>query len=51
MSGRAIRKLPFLAHAYFVQQAVCTLDVFLTALDRAVSQEQASVHALSLRPK
>ncbi|KAI8604789.1 pachytene checkpoint protein 2 [Dissophora ornata] len=42
MSGRTIRKLPFLAHAGYIQSAATTMDVFLTALQRTVQDEQAS---------
>ncbi|KAG0286196.1 Pachytene checkpoint protein 2 [Linnemannia gamsii] len=40
MSGRAIRKLPFLAHANHLQVSVCTMDAFLIALLRTVQDEQ-----------
>jgi len=40
-SGRTIRKLPFLAHALFVQAPVTTLPRFLEAL-RAAVQTQIS---------
>ncbi|OAQ24886.1 AAA-domain-containing protein [Linnemannia elongata AG-77] len=40
MSGRAIRKLPFLAHANHLQVSVSTMDAFLTALFLMVQQEQ-----------
>lgn len=39
LSGRALRKLPFLAHAYFVQSPQCTLDAFVNALDQTVTKE------------
>ncbi|CAM9782428.1 unnamed protein product [Chrysoparadoxa australica] len=41
LSGRALRKLPFQAHAFFVQQPCCTLLEFLAALDQAVMKEQS----------
>eukprot|EP00697_Spironema_sp_BW2_P012215 gnl/Spiro4/28333_TR14017_c0_g1_i1.p1 gnl/Spiro4/28333_TR14017_c0_g1~~gnl/Spiro4/28333_TR14017_c0_g1_i1.p1 ORF type:complete len:375 (+),score=44.66 gnl/Spiro4/28333_TR14017_c0_g1_i1:196-1320(+) len=39
MSGRVLRKLPFLAHAWFVQAETTTLAVFLDALDRTIDME------------
>eukprot|EP01116_Phalansterium_solitarium_P015043 TRINITY_DN33060_c0_g1_i1.p2 TRINITY_DN33060_c0_g1~~TRINITY_DN33060_c0_g1_i1.p2 ORF type:complete len:200 (-),score=72.27 TRINITY_DN33060_c0_g1_i1:17-616(-) len=38
LSGRALRKLPFLAHAFFLQ-ATCTLEVFIQALNLTVERE------------
>ena len=49
MSGRAIRKMPFLAHAYFVQAPACTLEQFLDAMERATERERQSVQALGLK--
>jgi len=48
MSGRAIRKMPFLAHAYFVQTPACTLEQFLDAMERATERERQCVQALGL---
>ncbi|KAF9109417.1 Pachytene checkpoint protein 2 [Mortierella sp. AM989] len=42
MSGRAIRKLPFLAHAGYIQSPTTAMDIFLAALQRAVEAEQQS---------
>ncbi|KAG0380909.1 Pachytene checkpoint protein 2 [Mortierella sp. AD032] len=42
MSGRAIRKLPFLAHANYLQVSVSTMSAFLEALQRTVHDEQLS---------
>ncbi|KAK3845222.1 MAG: P-loop containing nucleoside triphosphate hydrolase protein, partial [Linnemannia gamsii] len=42
MSGRAIRKLPFLAHANYLQVSVSTMGAFLEALQRTVHDEQLS---------
>ncbi|KAJ8041863.1 Pachytene checkpoint protein 2-like [Holothuria leucospilota] len=39
LSGRTLRKLPFLAHALFIQKPTVTLEVFLEALERAVQQQ------------
>ncbi|XP_077383450.1 pachytene checkpoint protein 2 homolog isoform X2 [Festucalex cinctus] len=41
MSGRALRKLPFLAHALFVEKTPrVTLERFLKALDQAVDKQK-----------
>ncbi|GLH05260.1 Transitional endoplasmic reticulum ATPase TER94 [Gryllus bimaculatus] len=37
-SGRTLRKLPFLAHAYFVQKPSVSLTEFLNALEKAVGK-------------
>ncbi|CAM9107631.1 unnamed protein product [Discosporangium mesarthrocarpum] len=42
LSGRALRKLPFQAHAFFVQRQVCNLQRFLWALDQAAHRELGS---------
>ncbi|CAM9730239.1 unnamed protein product [Pylaiella littoralis] len=39
LSGRALRKLPFQAHAFYVQRQSCTLTEFLSAMTRAVHKE------------
>jgi hypothetical protein len=39
LSGRALRKLPFLAHALFVQKQTVTCTDYLHALDQAVQRE------------
>ncbi|XP_053699940.1 pachytene checkpoint protein 2 homolog isoform X2 [Synchiropus splendidus] len=39
LSGRALRKTPFLAHALFVQTPTVTLEMFLEALDLAVKKQ------------
>ncbi|XP_048882071.1 pachytene checkpoint protein 2 homolog isoform X1 [Brienomyrus brachyistius] len=39
LSGRALRKIPFLAHALFVKTPKVTLQRFLQAMDEAVSQQ------------
>jgi len=38
LSGRALRKLPFLAHASFVQ-TTCSLEKFIEALNLALERE------------
>ncbi|KAG0069071.1 Pachytene checkpoint protein 2, partial [Podila epicladia] len=40
LSGRSIRRLPFLAHAGFVQAPVAHMTTYLYGLHRAVQQEQ-----------
>ncbi|KAI3360466.1 hypothetical protein L3Q82_002362 [Scortum barcoo] len=40
LSGRALRKLPFLAHALFVKTPTVTLERFLGAMDRAVDKQK-----------
>ncbi|XP_063054936.1 pachytene checkpoint protein 2 homolog isoform X2 [Engraulis encrasicolus] len=39
LSGRALRKLPFLAHALFVKAPTISLEGFLVALDKAVDKQ------------
>ncbi|XP_030638571.1 pachytene checkpoint protein 2 homolog [Chanos chanos] len=39
LSGRVLRKLPFLAHALFVKTPTVTLEKFLNAMDRAVDKQ------------
>jgi len=40
MSGRALRKLPFLAHAYYLQKSKSTLEEFLGALTKTIEKEK-----------
>uniref|UniRef100_A0A3B3VWN1 Pachytene checkpoint protein 2 homolog n=1 Tax=Poecilia latipinna TaxID=48699 RepID=A0A3B3VWN1_9TELE len=40
LSGRALRKLPFLAHALFVQTPSVSLESFLKAMCRAVDKQR-----------
>ncbi|XP_023131241.1 pachytene checkpoint protein 2 homolog isoform X2 [Amphiprion ocellaris] len=40
LSGRALRKLPFLAHALFVKTPTVTLERFLDAMSRAVDKQR-----------
>uniref|UniRef100_A0A8C4F4U9 Pachytene checkpoint protein 2 homolog n=1 Tax=Dicentrarchus labrax TaxID=13489 RepID=A0A8C4F4U9_DICLA len=40
LSGRALRKLPFLAHALFVKTPAVTIARFLEALDQAVDKQK-----------
>ncbi|KAF9203061.1 Pachytene checkpoint protein 2 [Haplosporangium sp. Z 27] len=46
MSGRAIRKLPFLAHAGYIQSPATTMDTFLVALHMTIVNEQQSCSQL-----
>ncbi|XP_072268144.1 pachytene checkpoint protein 2 homolog isoform X1 [Pyxicephalus adspersus] len=39
LSGRVLRKLPFLAHAFFIQSPTVTLEKFLQALSLAVERQ------------
>jgi hypothetical protein len=39
LSGRALRKLPFQAHAFHIQKTVCSLEEFLHALLKMVHTE------------
>ncbi|XP_062322805.1 pachytene checkpoint protein 2 homolog isoform X1 [Osmerus eperlanus] len=39
LSGRVLRKLPFLAHALFVKTPIVTLESFLEAMDQAVDKQ------------
>ncbi|XP_039592184.1 pachytene checkpoint protein 2 homolog [Polypterus senegalus] len=39
LSGRVLRKLPFLAHALYIQSPTVTLEVFLDALSLAVDKQ------------
>uniref|UniRef100_A0A3Q1HLL5 Pachytene checkpoint protein 2 homolog n=1 Tax=Acanthochromis polyacanthus TaxID=80966 RepID=A0A3Q1HLL5_9TELE len=40
LSGRALRKLPFLAHALFVKTPTVSLERFLDAMSRAVDKQK-----------
>lgn len=39
LSGRTLRKLPFLAHALFIQRSTVNLDTYLDALSKAIDKE------------
>ncbi|XP_036395720.1 pachytene checkpoint protein 2 homolog [Megalops cyprinoides] len=39
LSGRALRKLPFLAHALFVKTPTVTLERFMEAMDKTVDKQ------------
>ncbi|XP_071444081.1 pachytene checkpoint protein 2 homolog isoform X1 [Hetaerina americana] len=40
MSGRTLRKIPFLAHAHFIQSSVVPLEDFMKALEKAVFKQK-----------
>ena len=42
LSGRTLRKLPFIAHAMFVSSIMTPLESYLVALNNAVAKEKAS---------
>ncbi|CAH1154635.1 unnamed protein product [Phaedon cochleariae] len=41
LSGRSLRKIPFLAHALFLKQSLVSLSEFLSAMEKAVEKEHA----------
>lgn len=43
LNGRTLRKLPYLAHALFIQKPSATLEEFLTALDKIVIQNKTEM--------
>merc|ERR1712048_930583 len=47
LSGRTLRKIPFLAHALFVRTSNVSLKSFLTALDMAVEKQLKDRERLS----
>ena len=47
LSGRTLRKLPFLAHATYVQDAYCSPQMFAAALQNSVTDELAARAALA----
>ena len=48
LSGRTLRKLPFIAHAMFVPDLTASMDKFLGCLLRAVERESASRLAMEM---
>ncbi|XP_077455436.1 pachytene checkpoint protein 2 homolog isoform X1 [Stigmatopora argus] len=46
LSGRVLRKLPFLAHALFVKAQKVTLERFLKAMDQAVDKQKEEISNL-----
>lgn len=51
LSGRSLRKLPLLAHAWFVQADSVDLDTFLDALDDAVIKHMADTIIVEKKPR
>lgn len=47
LSGRSLRKLPLLAHAWFIQSSSVDLPTFLAALDDAVDKVLADNIAIT----
>lgn len=47
LSGRSLRKLPLLAHAWFVQNDSVALIEFLKALDNAVDKHMIDTKAIN----
>ncbi|XP_074646252.1 pachytene checkpoint protein 2 homolog [Tubulanus polymorphus] len=47
LSGRTLRKLPFIAHAVFVQTPTVTMEVYLEALEKAVLKQFQEIKELS----
>jgi hypothetical protein len=41
LSGRTLRKVPFLAHAYYIQVPQVSLEDFLKAMNKAVIKQLA----------
>ncbi|KAK3515793.1 hypothetical protein QTP70_032939 [Hemibagrus guttatus] len=39
LSGRTLRKIPFLAHALYAKTSVMTVECFLSAMDKAVAHQ------------
>jgi len=39
LSGRTLRKIPFLAHAYYVQVPQVSLEEFIKAMHKAVTKQ------------
>jgi hypothetical protein len=47
LSGRTLRKIPFLAHAYYVQVPQVSLADFIKAMHKAVTKQLAERKDLS----
>lgn len=50
LSGRALRKLPFQAHAFYVQSRDTTPEAFMQALRSALASERESRQQLQAQP-
>lgn len=40
LSGRTLRKIPFIAHALFLHRTPVSLEEFLEAMDKAIDREK-----------
>lgn len=40
LSGRSLRKIPFIAHALFLNTELVTLKQFLLAMEKAIEKEK-----------
>lgn len=49
LSGRTLRKIPFLAHALFLTSQNVTLEMFLEAMDLAVDKEHKDRKLFSIK--
>lgn len=49
LSGRTLRKIPFLAHALFLSTQNVTLEMFLEAMDLAVDKEHKDRKLFSIK--
>lgn len=41
LSGRSLRKIPFIAHALFLNQSLVNLKEFLEAMEKAIFKEKS----------
>lgn len=46
LSGRTLRKIPFLAHALFIKSRTASLDSFLIAMESAVAVQKKEIKQL-----
>lgn len=51
MSGRSLRKLPFLAHAYYLQKPRVSLEEYLGALIKTIAAERDAKRQLTSKEK
>lgn len=49
LSGRSLRKIPFIAHALFLKQSFVTLKEFLEAIEKAVENEKVQRSYFSVK--
>jgi len=43
LSGRSLRKLPFLAHALYIQKSRCNLEQFVDAIKKTLDDKKAQI--------